>query len=123
MFDDPVATLPASELAVELYGAAWHEPDDRARHALLERCWAVNGVYCDPSVIVEGRNALVAHIAGFQQRFPGHRLVLSTDIELHHGWLRFGWLLLAPDGEVALEGTDIGELDDAGRLRRIVGFF
>ena len=31
--------------------------------------------------------------------------------------------LTAPDGTVAVTGTDVVEVDDAGRLLRIVGFF
>jgi hypothetical protein len=126
MPDDPIAPAhapPAPSEVVQLYGAAWHEHDERARRALLERCWARDGVYSDPTVLVEGREALVAHMGEFQQRRSGHRLELRTGIDEHHGWLRFGWRLLGADGEVALDGLDLAELDVDGRLRRIVGFF
>ena len=36
---------------------------------------------------------------------------------------RYGWELVGPDGTVAVDGTDIVEIDDDGRLTRIVGFF
>ena len=37
--------------------------------------------------------------------------------------MRFGWRIVRDGGEQVSEGTDFGELDDDGRLRRIVGFF
>ncbi|MEY2515011.1 MAG: hypothetical protein QOJ89_2369 [bacterium] len=117
---DPVP--PTSEV-VALYGAAWQEPGEDARRALLERAWAEDGVYVDPTVVVRGREALVAHLGGFQERMRDHSLVLTTGVDERLGWLRFGWNLLAPDGELVLEGQDFGELDGDGRLRLIVGFF
>jgi hypothetical protein len=108
---------------VELYGAAWHERDEDARRALLERVWADGGTYCDPTVRLDGREALLAHMAGFQERRPGDRLELTSGVDEHDGWLRFGWRLLGADGALVLEGMDVGTLGPDGRLARIVGFF
>lgn len=114
--------ISADEL-IEAYGAAWHEPDPAARAELLARCWAADGAYRDPTVAIDGREALAEHMGGFQARLPGHRLVLRTAIDEHHRWLRFGWRMLDPGGAAVLEGLDIGERDADGRLARIVGFF
>ena len=114
--------LTPSEV-VELYGEAWHEPDDEARMALLERAWAPDGVYCDPRATVQGRDAVAAHLGAFQERMPGHSIVITTGVDEHDGWLRFGWRMLGAEGEPVLDGIDIGVLDADGRLKRIVGFF
>jgi hypothetical protein len=74
-------------------------------------------------VRLEGREALVAHMAGFHERRPGHTLELTSAVDEHDGWLRFGWRLLGPDGAPVLEGMDVGTLGADGRLTRIVGFF
>ena len=42
---------------VTQYMAAWNEPDDTARRALLEQCWSDSGVYLDPNVSLAGRDA------------------------------------------------------------------
>ena len=44
------------------YMAAWNEPDDTARRALLEQCWSNSGVYLDPNVSLPGRDALATKI-------------------------------------------------------------
>lgn len=109
--------------AVAAYGAAWNEADPAARRTILDAVWAADGVYCDPSTVVEGRDALSGHIGGFQEQMAGHAIVTTSGVEEHHGWFRFAWRLTAADGTPVVDGFDVGELDDDGRIRRIVGFF
>ena len=106
-----------------LYMAAWHEPDRARRQELLERIWAEDGTYTDPTAHVEGRAALVEHIGGFHKQFPGARLEAASGVDAHHGKLRFNWRMRLADGTVFVEGIDFGELSGDGKLQRIVGFF
>lgn len=108
---------------VALYGGAWNEHDEGARRAALERCWAPDGVHCDPTAVVHGLDTLVAHVAGFHERMPGHAIVTTSVVSEHHGWLHFAWRIVTPDGATALDGLDVGERDEDGPLTRIVGFF
>ncbi len=112
-----------SSAVVDRYMAAWNEPDPEARRALLDECWAQAGIYCDPSGRATGRDGLCAHIGSFQEWRPGTRSEVTSSVDEYDGCLRFSWRMLAADGTVALEGTDFGELDGAGALRRIIGFF
>jgi hypothetical protein len=72
---------------------------------------------------VTGRDALLAHIAGFQQMLPGARIEMTSGVDEHDGWLRFAWSMIDVSGATATEGFDVGELGPDGRLQRIVGFF
>ena len=108
---------------IELYGAAWDEHDVDARRALLEQAWADDGIYCDPTATVEGRDALVAHIGAFHEQAPGARVETVTRVDEHDGHLRFGWRLVDAGGTTTLEGIDYGRLGADGRLTQIVGFF
>ena len=108
---------------VAAYGAAWAEADEAQRRALLEKAWAEDGVYLDPTGRADGREALVQHIAGFQQMMPGHRIDIASGVDEHDSYVRFAWKMLTPDGSVAMEGVDFGALGDDGKLKSIVGFF
>ena len=108
---------------VAAYGASWNETDEAARRKLLEQGWADDGVYCDPTATVGGRDALVEHIGGFHQMFPGARIDQTSGVDEHDGWLRFAWTMVGADGATIMDGFDAGELGPDGRLRRIVGFF
>jgi len=116
-------TTSVGDRAVAGYARAWLETDAAARRALLDQCWAEDGVYCDPIARVVGRQALADHIGGFQAEQPGARMEVVTAVDGHDGYVRFGWQLVAPDGSVAVEGIDFGELDSGGALRRVIGFF
>ena len=67
--------------AVASYAAAWDEPDETKRRALLERAWTDDGIYTDPTAYVEGREALIEHIAGFLNQVGEARLERSSGVE------------------------------------------
>ena len=115
--------MPTVEEVVALYATAWNEPDAAARRRTLEGAWADRGVYSDPTAHVEGRDALVEHIAGFQSQMPGARIGRTTAVDAHGTVARFGWHLVQADGTEALVGLDFVELAEDGRIARVVGFF
>jgi hypothetical protein len=108
---------------VAAYVEAWNEFDAPARNELLQRAWADDGVYEDPLASVAGRDAVLDHIGEFGQRFEGHTIDLTSGIDEHHGWFRFSWAIRDSAGATAIEGFDIGQLADDGRIKQIVGFF
>ena len=108
---------------VQIYGAAWLEPDEDKRRQLLVQAWADDGTYTDPLRHLEGREALNRTIATFQRQRPGERIVLTSGVDHHHDMVRFAWQWYGADSSTIMEGIDFGELASDGRLRRIVGFF
>jgi hypothetical protein len=54
---------------------------------------------------------------------PGARIIMTSDTDSHHHYVRFGWKLVGLEGETLVEGIDFGELGPDGRLQKIVGFF
>jgi hypothetical protein len=118
-----MTTAMSTQQIAETYGAAWNETNEGKRRALLEQAWADDGVYTDPQSHVEGRDALVALITGFQQTMPGARIVPTSAADEHHGQIRFTWRMDGADGKAVMEGIDFGELAPDGRIKRIVGFF
>jgi hypothetical protein len=116
---------PSVDAVVDAYTSAWNEPDVDARRALLEKGWADDGRYSDPSADVTGRDALIEHISGFLSNpsMKGFSLSRTSAVDSHHHVLRFGWVLKNAEGAVVMEGIDFGVLDDDGRLQSITGFF
>jgi hypothetical protein len=111
------------EVVVSAYGAAWMDVDEAERRRLLDVAWSDDGLYQDPTADVSGREALVQHIAGFRQRLPGFKIIVTSGVDHHHGKFHFLWKMVGPDGQTTVEGRDFGELDGDGRIARIVGFF
>ena len=105
------------------YGEAWKEPDEARRLQLLERAWAPDAVYCDPLAHVTGREALSAHIAGFQESLGGGSIDVTAEADRHHDSAHFPWAITAADGSTVMTGFDVVQLDDQGRITRLTGFF
>lgn len=108
---------------VDAYLSAYGEPDAGRRAELIERAWAPDGRLIDPPLTGEGHQGISEMADAVQRQFAGHRFRRTSDVDAHHGHLRFAWELVGPEGTVALAGMDAGELADDGRLRRITGFF
>ena len=113
--------LPTDALAA--YGAAWLETDPERRRALLEIAWAPDAVYCDPVDRVAGREALAAHVESTQEMLPGGRVEVTSEPVRHHDNAFFRWSMIDGDGNEVLTGFDVVQLDDAGRIARLTGFF
>ena len=113
--------MDAAEI-VNAYGAAWNEPDEQARRALLDQAWGDTGSYSDPTGSADGRDALIAHIGGMQAMMPGHTIDMTSGLDTRDNAFRFAWVMRNGTEDV-LEGMDLGEFASDGRISRIVGFF
>lgn len=111
------------EETVTEYSDLWTETDPVARLARLRRTVTEDVDYCDPGAQVVGAEALNAVIGGYQQQFPGARLVQATELDLHHNCLRFGWVFVDPEDNVLADGIDICHLTEDNRIARFTVFF
>jgi hypothetical protein len=108
---------------VDAYVASWNEADQTARAALVAQAWAPEGRYVDPLVDLTGHEDLGTLKPLLDQHYPGHRISRTSDVDAHHGFVRFSWALTGPDGTPAVTGIDVASVGDDGRLQGIVGFF
>lgn len=113
--------MPRREDAYELYARAWNEPE-RAL-ALLEECWAQDGVYADDEVPdgVVGRAALVDLIAATHEALPGFRVWETSTPRLLAGRLGLTWSQEGGDPRESSAGTDVIEFAPDGRIARVTG--
>lgn len=107
---------------IDTYLDAYGEPDERRRRTLVQEAWAVDGHLVDPPLEGSGQTEIVEVAAQVQAQFPDHRFRRTSGIDEHHSFARYTWALVAPDGAIALTGTDIAELGADGKLRQVVGF-
>jgi hypothetical protein len=109
------------ENAYELYSRAWNEPD-RAL-ALLEECWAQDGVYADDEVPdgVVGRAALANLIAATHKALPGFRVWETSAPRMLAGRLGVTWSQEGGDPRESLAGSDVIEFAPDGRVARVTG--
>ena len=112
----------AVERVIDAYCAAWNEPDRARRREMLSAVWRAEATYTDPTAHVAGVDQLVAHIEKVLARRPGARVVRTSAVDAHHGFVRFAWRVVQADGTLLPEGIDFAEVDNDGAIRGFVGF-
>ena len=123
--DDPSMEHDLTTLTetVDTHLAGYAEPDRDRRVELLTRAWNPKGRLVDPPLDGEGIDGIADLVDAVLALYPGHHFVRTTDIDAHHGYARYDWTLVGPDGAAAVTGTDVVEVDGDGKLQGVVGFF
>ena len=105
--------------AYELYVRAWNEPE-RAL-ALLEDCWAPDGVYADDEVPdgVVGRAAFADLIVETHKALPGFRVWSTSAARMLAGRLGVTWSGEGGDPPEPQAGCDVIEFAADGRIARV----
>jgi hypothetical protein len=104
------------------YFAAWNEADAGARRQLLGQCLSDDAELIDPTGRWPGIAGLSERIGNYHSSAPGTRVVSASGVDEHNGIERYAWRIVDAGGNELMEGLDIAERDDAGRLHRIVMF-
>jgi hypothetical protein len=100
----------------------WNATDEEERHALAEQALTDDAVLQYPTFGARGRDEVIASGERYRRETPGFRIVMTSGVEQHHGWVRVAWRMVLADGSTAAEGQSAGELAQDGRLRRVIGF-
>jgi hypothetical protein len=110
------------ENMVERYLAVWNTTDDTDRRKKIEEVFAEDVRYVDPLAAVDGRDALNVLIGAVHQQFPDLVFAAAGPADAHHDQGRFTWQLGPAGGEPLVIGFDVARLDEAGRIREVLGF-
>lgn len=102
--------------------AAWNEPESSKVRAHLERALAPGIHFVDPSIDVRGIDGFEANVHEVQARLPGATYSRTSGVDAHHGFYRYHWAIHR-DGELVVPGFDVTEVDDEGKVLKVIGFF
>jgi hypothetical protein len=107
---------------ITAYFAAWNEPDTDQRRRLLERCVTNDAQLIDPTGWWKGLDGLVERIGRYQAAAPGTKVVAASGVDAHNNVARYAWKIIDAQNRHVMEGLDVAERIDDGRLRRILMF-
>ena len=114
--------MQTAQDAVDAYVDAWNSSLPETSRRLVEQAMTKDALMAYPSFEERGWGSIAERMGTSRQQFPGFRIDLTSNLEEHHGWVRFGWRMLDAGGSVLSEGEDVGELDGDGRFTRMMGF-
>lgn len=102
--------------------AAWNERDPGEVRGHLDRALAPDVEFIDPSIETHGIDEFEANVHEVQRGIPGAVYERTSGVDSHHRLHRYSWRI-SRDGEVLLPGFDVTEVDDDGKVCRVLGFF
>jgi hypothetical protein len=108
---------------IDTHLAGYCEADPDKRTDLLGAAWADDGELMDPPLEGRGVAEIGALVDAVLAHYPDHRFERTSAVDVHHGFARYEWKLVSPGGDTAVAGTDFAQLDDDGKLARVIGFF
>jgi hypothetical protein len=119
----PTVDLADPTSVIDAWMVGYAEPDTELRRQLIEQTWIADGVLIDPPFDGTGHDALAGMVDVVLTHYAGHTFRRTTKVDIHHGFARYGWELVGPDGAVAVAGIDVARFADNGKLAQVVGFF
>jgi hypothetical protein len=109
--------------AADRWLAAWNETDDGRRSAALRELTTDDVAFADAYSALRGRDDLAAHLAASKVHMPGLVLVREGAARHCQGVVLADWTARAADGRTVGRGTNVLELDSAGRIAKAVGLW
>ena len=102
--------------------AVWNTEDAAEKRALTETALEHNVHFVDPNHNIMGREAFLAMVDEVQASIPGASYTRASEIGIQNNFCRYHWAI-HKDGELLMPGFDVTEVNDAGKIVKIIGFF
>jgi uncharacterized protein YndB with AHSA1/START domain len=117
------AVHAAAAEPIDAWFAAWSEPDEPKRLALLDAAVSTAVRFRDRFSMVEGRADLEPHLAAVHRFMPGMRLERAGGVRHCQGTALADWIARGADGAEQGRGTNVFTLDADGRIEDVVGLW
>lgn len=113
------------EQLIDLYCRGWSTSEAAERERLVRLALTSDATYCDPRTDGElDVTALLSHMERIRAARPGAQVVRTSNVDVHHSFVRFHWRVVLADGARLPICLDVVELShDRRRLKRVIGFF
>ncbi len=108
---------------VDDWFAAWTDPQDATREALLQRIVSPDIRMRDRFSLIEGIADLLPHLAAVHRFMPGTRLTREGPIRHCQGTVLADWIAEGRGGEERGRGTNVFVLRPDGRIASVTGFW
>ena len=102
--------------------AVWNTEDADEKLALVDEAFEHNVHFVDPNHNIIGKEAFLAMVEQVQGQVPGAYYARNSDIQIQNNFCRYHWKIDL-DGKRLMNGYDVTEVNDAGKIVKVIGFF
>lgn len=114
--------MPPYEANLKTMLAIWNTPDPGQRREMAEASMEHNVHFVDPRHNIIGREPFLAMVEDTRAAFPGAVYRHASRIEMQNNFCRHHWAIDL-GSKTVMEGLDITEVNDAGKVVKVIGFF
>ena len=115
-------TDPKHLTKLEAMLAMWNEPESARVRTHVDSLFTEDVIFIDPTHSIVGHDAFEAMVHKVQSEIPGAAYTRASAVDSHHGLHRYHWEI-HQEGKRLLEGFDVTEIEEGGRISRVEGFF
>lgn len=102
--------------------AVWNTTDAEKKRALTDAALEHNVHFVDPNHNIIGRQAFLEMVDLVQSQIPGAIYSRASQVDAQNNHCRYHWAIHL-NGELIMPGFDVTEINDAGRIVKVIGFF
>lgn len=102
--------------------AIWNTTDSAEKRRLTELAMEHNVHFVDPNHNIIGRDAFLRMVDQVQSEIPGAVYTHASDLDIQNNHCRYHWAIHQND-KLIMPGFDMTEVNDAGKIVKVVGFF
>lgn len=107
--------------AIAAWFTSWNDVDADRRRAALAQVTSGDVRFRDAHGDIYGLDELTNHVGAVQRFMPGLTLELRGAVRRAHDLALADWAAVAPDGKIALSGTNVFRLAADGRIAEVTG--
>ncbi len=102
--------------------AIWNSSDADEIKRLADEALEHNVHFADPTHNIIGRDLFVEMVHRTHKRIPGATYARASRIEIQNNFCRYHWKIDL-EGKRLVDGFDVVEVNDAGKIVKVLGFF
>lgn len=114
--------MPIQEENLNKMLMVWNttNPDEKA--ALVETALEHNVHFVDPNHNIVGRQAFLDMVDKVQAEIPNAIYSRASALDEQNNFYRYHWAIHL-NGELIMPGFDVTEVNDTGKIVKVIGFF
>ena len=100
----------------------WNTTDASEIARLTEEALEHNVHFADPNHNIIGRDAFIEMVGLLQSQIPGAVYSRNSEVNMQNNFCRYHWKI-DRDGKRLMNGFDVTEVNDLGKIVKVIGFF
>ncbi len=102
--------------------AIWNTTEEAEIRRLTNEALEHNIHFADPNHNIVGREAFIKMVHLVQNQIPGAAYSHNSEIDVQNNFCRYHWKI-DHEGKRIMNGFDVTEVNDAGKIVKVLGFF